>query len=329
MGVRGVVAASALVATLLSGCGDDAGAGAVAEDAAWRTSTDPVEVRGLAWAAGSTVHLADGTEIHTADPVRAFLVAGDGVFYEPLAQDEEDGSSFAGGPLYFAAPGREPVDTGLSAYDREIAASPDGTTLVLLDTDHDEGRAVLRFFDLATGEAFTSEDGMENDHDDPEWNLSEAEVHVRGVSDDAVYVSALEGNYVYDLATGEGRPAGEDDEPPGWDAGPSQSPDGRWRIEQRDTGPDRVVDRDGEEVDLVLEEPRSALSWWADEETVVGTVARGPGRGNRTRPGDAVSLLSCVMPSGECTTYPESTGQLVLFPAGSEIQGIYLQGGDE
>ena len=44
---------------------------------------DPVDVTGLAWATGSTVQLADGSTIDTGDPVQAFVVGGDGVFFVP------------------------------------------------------------------------------------------------------------------------------------------------------------------------------------------------------------------------------------------------------
>jgi hypothetical protein len=327
MGVRGAVATIALAATLLAGCGDDPGV-QLDDDAAWRTSTDPVARGGLTWATGSTVHLGDGTTIETGDPVRAFVVAGDGVFYEPASSDEQGSASFGGGPLMFAAPGDEPVDTGLEARDRAIAVSPDGTTLVLLETDPGRGSAVMRFFDLSTGEAFTSEDGMTGDDEDPEHHLAEAEVHVRGISEESVYASVLEGSYVYDLDTGEGHPAADDEDPPGWSAGPLESPDGRWRIEQGGTRPDRVVGTDGTSIELRLEGRRPSLSWWADEETVVGTVALGAARGGGA--GDPLTLVSCVVPSGECAPQEDSTGRLVLFPAGSsELPGLYLQGVEE
>ncbi|KRE99587.1 hypothetical protein ASG88_13265 [Nocardioides sp. Soil777] len=77
------------------------------EDAGWRTSRAPVGTGGLVWAAGSTVHLADGTSIDVGGPVRAFVVAGDGVFFVPAESADDIGSAqFADAELMFSAPGR-------------------------------------------------------------------------------------------------------------------------------------------------------------------------------------------------------------------------------
>lgn len=315
------------LAFVLGGCGNDDEPDPV-DDASWRTSTDPVATGGLAWATGSTVTLGDGTTIETGDPVRAFVVAGDGVFFVP-GEDEDDSLQFSQAPLYFAAPGTEPVDTGLEvAYDA-LATSPEGDTLVVLEADYDTGEAAMRFFDLADGTAYTSTVGMESDPEDPVHHLLEAEVQIWGTTEDEVHVAALEGDFVYDLATGEGRPAGEDEDRPGWGTDPLESPDGQWSVKSPPTAPDRVVGRDGQEVALAVDEPRWWLSWWADEETVVGSVVTGPGSGKRMAPGDRSTLLSCVVPSGACTTFPESTGRRVLLPVGaSDFVAIDLGGVD-
>lgn len=175
--------ALALVAMLLAGCGDDPD---LDDDAAWRTSTDSVDTDGLVWASGSTVHLGDGTTIDTGGPIRAYLVAGDGVFFVP-AESEEDSLQFSGADLFFAAPGAEAVDTGLRVADDGIAVSPDGSRLAILDADYDDGSAVMRLFDLSSGEAFTSEDGMDtSEYGDPVNHLLESEVEILGITDEEV-----------------------------------------------------------------------------------------------------------------------------------------------
>lgn len=311
----------ALAATLLVGCGDD-DPRASGDDAPWRTSSAPVETTGLVWASSSTVHLSDGTTIETGGAVRAFVVAGDGVFFV-RAEGESDSSAFTGANLWFAAPGDEPVETGLTVASERVAVSPDGARLAVLDADLDDGSAVMRMFNLASGGETTSEDGMDTSGvDDPVDHLLETEVEILGIDADTVWARVIEGDYAYDLATGEGRPA---EAPVGNGGDPLVSPDGTWRIEKPATGTDRVVGSDGSQVDLVVDEPRWNLSWWADAETAVGTVITGPGTGKRTEPGDTVQLLSCSVPSGECAAHPESAGEKVTFPIGATVSGIVLQ----
>ncbi|WP_110182281.1 hypothetical protein [Nocardioides solisilvae] len=312
----------------LAGCGDDGpgGLGTVDDDAAWRTSTDPVTTEGFAWATGETVHLGDGTTIDTGVPVGAFVVAGDGVFVVPGESD--DGSPFAGPGLRFAAPGADPVDTGLLVGRDGLVATEDGSTLVVLEADYDTGAAAMRFFDLATGEARTSTDGMEHESSDPVNELLESEAQIWGIDGETVHVATLDGDYVYDVTTGEGRKDEGDraDWPFGTPDEPEVSPDGRWRIVGSAEEGFGVVGSDGEPVALDVEGERWSLSWWVDEQTAVGSVAEGPGEGPRMVAGDTATLLSCVVPSGECTLYPESSARLVSFPVGFPVGGLDLRG---
>lgn len=317
-----------LLGALVTGCADDAdGSAGRADDGRWRTSTAPVDASGLSWAVGSTVHLADGTTVDTGRPPRAYVVAGDGVFFVPADDDASAGdASFTGADLWFVSPGEDPGPTGLEVAGSGLVRTPDGSRLVVLDADYDEGTAVMRFLDLSSGEETTSEDGMDTSGiDDPVDHLLEAEVEILAVDDERVRARVIEGEMVYDLRTAEGAPA-TDDEPP-LVRDPLTSPDGTWRIEKPDSGPDRVVDADGRAVDLQVPQERWNLSWWADPETAVGTVIAGPGTGKRTTEGDTVTLLSCKVPTGACTVLEDSAGQTVLFPLRSSVAAIMLQDG--
>lgn len=319
-----------LLVALLGGCtgdADRAGDGAPAGER-WRTSTDPVDATGLSWAVGSTVHLADGTTADTGRTPRAYVVAGDGVYFVPADDDQTAGdAAFTGAELWFVRPGGDPEPTGLEVAGTGLARTPDGSRLVVLDADYDAGSAVMRFLDLSSGEETTSEDGMDTSGiDDPVDHLLEAEVEILAVDDARVRARVLEGEEVYDLRTGRGAPASDDEPPVVRDA--LTSPDGTWRIEKPDTGPDRVVDADGRPIDLQVPERRWNLSWWADPETVVGTVITGPGTGKRTTEGDTVTLLSCTVPDGRCTVLDGSAGETVVFPLRSTVPAIMLQDGE-
>lgn len=327
---RGTVPALALAAVAaLAGCADEESSGN--GDASWRTSTDPVTTSGVAWAAGSTVHLGDGTTIDTGDPVRVFVVAGDGVFFVPSeSQEDVATTSFSSEPLWFASPAGEVSDTGLSVAGDGLLASPGGRHLALLEADHDSGDARMRLLDLESGEEVVSQDGMDDGgSEDPVSHLLEAEVQVRGIDDEQVRARGLEGEYVYELDTGEGRPLRDEEVVASGGADELESPDREWRIEKPEAGPDRILDSAGTAVDLRVDAERWNLSWWADATTAMGTTITGPGAGKATGPGDTVALLACTVPTGECTSFPETAGHTVVFPLGEKVLGITLQDGSE
>ena len=158
MGSRGMTrstlraTALALAVVVLASCGSGSDVD-LDDDAAWRTSTAPVETAGLSWAVGATVHLSDGTTVDAGGPIREFVVAGDGVFFVPAAEGEDE--ALFEEPLWFVSPDGEPEDTGLEVTRDHFATSPDGRYLTVLDADTDEGSAVMRIFDLDTGECLT------------------------------------------------------------------------------------------------------------------------------------------------------------------------------
>lgn len=312
-GVRcaGLLVGGLLVVGLVGACGSGGGPAEGDDDAAWRTSTAPVETSGLSWAVDSTVHLSDGTTIEVGEPIREFVVAGDGVFFVP-AGDGDDDTLFEE-PLWFVAPDGEPEDTGLEVTADEFAASPDGRFLVVLDADTDEGSAVMRIFDLSTGELHDSEDGMDTSGlDDPVDHLLEMEVELLRIDDDQLTARVIEGEFVYDLATGEGSEV-DDLEP----TDPSVSPDGSWRIDGRDYR-EVLLSEAGEEVVPDTGTERWGLTSWLDDSTVVGFSIAGPGAGDRVGPDNSLAMMTCTVPDGACATVEGTEGQRVLLPHGAD-----------
>ena len=304
--------AALAAAALLAGC-DAGGGSAVDDDAAWRTSTAPVETTGLAWAVDSTVHLPDGTTVDTREEIRAFLVAGDGVFFVPADSGSTDGPS-VDAPLWFVTPGGEPEDTGLEVTERGgVAASPDGRFLAVLDADTDEGSAVMRIFDLSTGEVHDSADGMDTSGiDDPVDHLLESEVEILDVDDEQLTARVIEGEVTYDLATGAGTEV-DGVEP----TDPLVSPDGAWRIDESTPLREVLVPESGDEVVPDTGTDRWGLTSWLDDTTVVGYSVDGPGPDDRVGPGDELALLTCTVPQGACATVDGTAGRRVLLPLGT------------
>ncbi len=199
------MAMATAVAMLATACDDQ-------RPASWRTSADRVTTTGLAWAAGSTVHLSDGTEIDTGAAVRFFVVAGDGVFFVPVDRKADSGSTaFADYELVFAAPGMPATGTGLVVSPDYVAASPDGRYLAAIDRTSGEKdrfgtpQATVLAFDLETGEQIIDSTlGMGDPaKDDFADGYSESEIEISAMTGTRLYVQGF-GRFVFDLATGEG-----------------------------------------------------------------------------------------------------------------------------
>ncbi len=319
MGSRGMTrstlraTALALAVVVLTSCGSG-GDVDLDDDAAWRTSTDPVDTSGLVWANGSTVHLPDDVTVDTGEPVRAFLPAGDGVFFVPEDEVEPD-RPFTDAPLWFVAPGGASEDTGLTVDERGgVAVSPDGRFLVVLDADYDEGSATMRIFDLDTGEAIESEDGMDTSGiDDPVDHLLESEVEILAITDEEVTARVIEGDVTYDLATGEGTEA--DDSAGVVD--PLVSPDGAWRIDESVALRELLVSESGEQVVPDAGTERWGLTTWVDATTVLGYAVAGPGEGGEVGPDNTLTMITCTVPDGACTQVEGTTDQRLLLPLGT------------
>lgn len=317
--MRALGAVTAVIAMLaLIGC--DSNVPFVGDGPDWRTSTAPLDHAGLVWAMGSTVHFADGTTIDTDDDVRAFLVAGDGVFFVPFDSDDDDGNSWAFGDadLFYAAPGTAAVRTGLSVDSSGVAVTPDGNRLVILDDDDSAGTAVMRIFDLRSGEEIASKDGWDTSGiDDPEWYFNESEVKILAITDSHVYARTINGEYSYDLTTGEGQPLDDDVEVPGFGDDLNESPDGEWIIEDQKTLQDAVVSTDHD--DMVPLDPGSSrwyLSGWLDSDTVIGARIDGPGSSRKVSLEDSLTLMTCEVPTGTCARIPETTDEQIILPMG-------------
>ena len=95
---------------------------------------------------------------------------------------------------------------------------------------------------------------------------------VLGITDDEVHARTTDGEWAYDLDSGEARELGDDETVPGHGDDPLVSPDGAWRIEQREGLRDVVVGRSGDEVVPDTDTSRSTLSRWIDDETVLGVA---------------------------------------------------------
>ncbi len=334
--VRAAVLALAALGAL-AGCGDapadgQAGAASDSADGAWRTSTDPLPTDGLAWASGSTVHLADGTTIDTGAPLRTFVVAGDGVFFLP-AEDSEDEASTGidEQEVQYAAPGGEVTATGLTLVTRTLAASPDGRYLGGIDAsvgEQDEYGtpvATARVFDLETGEEVVrSAEGMGDPGEDDLSVLYEnVEIDVAALTSDTAYVEVADGTLAYDLASGDSTTA----DPPELDA--TTSPDGAWQVIDRPGLADVLESTDGEVVAPRTGSERWTLSFWADDDTVVGVAVDGPGRGPRVDPDDTTRLMTCTVPAGRCDVVADTAGELVVLPAKTApYSGLQLQAGE-
>ncbi|QBX55031.1 hypothetical protein EXE58_05895 [Nocardioides seonyuensis] len=313
---RGAAAAAAMVVmAALGGCGSDS-PGPIDEDAAWLTSSDPVDTSPVVWAADGVVHLADGTEIDLGAQPASYVVAGDGVFFVPAdnPQQAETGSD-ASAAVHFVEPEGDPVETGLRLRADSVRASPDGRYLLGVDVesgpedDYGTPLAELVVLDLTEGREVlrTSENFGDLDGDLADL-YGEIQVSVLDVTPTTAEVLGTDGPFLVDLATGaisDPEETEETGEP--WRSGVIESPDGRWRITT--TGKvSQVVDSEGVAVPLEIDAVRWLLEWWADATTVVGIAGAEDG---------SSALVTCVVPDGRCEVYEATRGETIRYPNGS------------
>ena len=190
-----------LAASVLAGCGGDEGAD---DDAAWRTSQDPVE--GHRAAPGPPDRRCTSPTARRSTPAipcrRSWSAATACSSCRGETGDEGDRRARPSGAQTSTSPDRRgsPPTLGLDVDTGGVRTSPDGAHLAVLEADYDEGSAVMRVFDLSAGTDVTSEDGMEPGSSDPVDELLEAEVEILGIDDDEVFARTLEGDVAYDLS---------------------------------------------------------------------------------------------------------------------------------
>jgi hypothetical protein len=309
---------TAVVACLVvaAGCTDETTP--TAEDKAWPSTDTPVATDGLVWAAGSEVHLADGSTIEVDQPLGSYVVAGPGVWY--FAADDQ-----AGADLLLGTPDGDVVETGAHPFGPSLSTSADGRWLAFLDQpDGDLGARETVVVDLVEGtELVRSNEGLvPEDPDDVDWTdlYEDSPVNVLGFDDDTAYVSGLHGTIAYDLATGdsevlESAPVLQRPEPPLW------NPSRTWSIPKQPFGSvPKLRPASGADVTTSFQDDPSAppplpgdpdlTSWtltgWLDDATAVGL----------TRTLDDFDpqpvLLTCSIPSGACDVLPGSEAGVSL-----------------
>lgn len=330
----GPAASAALAAAVLlaAGCSDPSTGGGPtdrgtdADDAVW-TSTDPVETSGLIWASDDVVHLSDGTTIDVGGPMTTYVVAGDGVWFTP-ADSEESGtehSTTTTGPLHFAGRDGEVSDTGLTVYVESLGGSPDGRYLGLVDATSGEEdafsgtpQATAVVVDLSSGERVVdTTDGMgDPDEDDLAHDYPEVSLSVRFPEADAAFVQGLGEDRLYALPAGDGEVVDPIDSPL-HDPLDRTNQDGTWTIDDRGKV-DVLVSAEGKRVRPRTGTASWQLGWWQDAGTVVAAAVDG----------DTATLVTCVVPSGDCTPVDGTSGLLLRFPEGvAPSSGIDLRGG--
>lgn len=325
--------ALAAAVLLLAGCsdpssaGDPAGRGSSDPGAAAWTSTDPVDASGLVWASEGVVHLSDGTTVDVGGPITTYVVAGDGVWFTP-AESEEAGtrhSTMTTGPLHVVGRDGEVTDTGVTVYVESLGSSPDGRYLGFVDATSGEEddftgtpQATAVVVDLSTGDRVVeTTDGMgDPDEDDLDHDYPEVSLSVRFPDAGSAYVQGLDGDRLYTLPAGDAEVV-EPIDSPLHDPLDRTNQDGTWTIDDRG-GVDVLRSADGQRVRPRTGTASWQLGWWQDAGTVVGAASDG----------EAATLVTCVVPSGDCTPLEGTTGRLLRFPAGvAPSPAVDLRGG--
>lgn len=326
---------------LAAGCSDPADPTGTPDpapdDAAWATSTEPVEAGGLIWASGSVVHLSDGTIVDVGGPITTYVVAGDGVYFTPAGSDDEgtEHSNMTTGHLSFADTEGKVTDTGLTVYVESLGSSPDGRYLGVIDATSGEEddfsgtpQATAVIVDLSTGERVVdTTEGMgdpgEDDlaHDYPEIYLS-----IRFPDTASAFVEGLGDDHLYSLHTGEGEVVDAVDSGVR-SPGDLTNADSTWAIDDRGDV-EVLLSADGERVRPRTGTPRWDLGRWLDAETVLGVALSGPETGEVVGPDDTATLITCRVPDGTCEDVAGTTGKLIRFPSEDSLTGpIDLRGG--
>lgn len=318
---RGAALAGLACLVLLAGCtDDDPGAGGVDS---WPTTETPVDADGLVWASGSEVHLPDGTTIDTGDLAGAYVVAGPGVWFASAEPGDLEQNGLP--ELRLATP--DGVEgTGAHPGIGSLTTTPDGRWLAFVDRlDGGAGAAEAVVVDLSSGEEVVrSDEGLvADDTGDIDWTdlYEDAPVTMLGIVGDTAYVRGLGEVLAHDLSTGEvesfdlsGTDLVEQEwfrtlHPPAplWNAARS------WSILAQDfSEPVTVLESAGGErvttsvpVGTATPDGPRLEEWvvggWLDDDTAVAIT---PSQDGRDESWTVPALLTCGVPSGECTVLP-------------------------
>ncbi len=325
-----------LVATLAltTACGSDDPAGS---PASWPTTTTPVATDGLIWASGSTVHLPDGSTIDTGDLAGAYVVAGAGVWFASADPSEREGNAL---PELRVATADGVEDLGVHPGIGSLTTSADGRWLAFIDRlEEGAGSAEAVVVDLTTGEEVvrSSEGLLPKETEGADWTdlYEDAPVGMLGVVDGTAYVQGLNALVSHDLSTGEATSEDLD-----WEAirasdwwqslhltAPLPNADRTWHIPAQAFGARPVLESaDGERVTTTRPDATGPLGspdvtgppleeWslggWSDATTVVGKT---PSRDGSSVDWLSPVLITCVVPSGECTVV-EGTEEGINLPS--------------
>lgn len=315
---RGAALAGLACLALLAGC-TDADRGAEPVDS-WPSTEEPVDADGLVWASGSAVHLPDGSTIDTGALAGAYVVAGAGVWFASAEPGdlEQDGLP----ELRLATP--DGVEgTGAHPGIGSLTATTDGRWLAFIDRlDSGSGSAEAVVVDLSTGEEVVrSDEGLvPDDTGDVDWTdlYEDAPVTVLGIVGETAYVRGLGDVVAHDLSTGDVEIldlSGTDLVDQDWfrtlhPRAPLSNADRSWSILPQDfSDPVTVLESaEGERVTTSVPggtatpEGPGLEEWmvggWLDDDTAVAIT---PSRDGPDESWTVPALLTCQVPSGECT----------------------------
>lgn len=319
-----------LLTPVLAACGDEP---AGEPGSGWPAAEGSVETRGLAWAAGRTIHLGDGTTLDAGEPVRAFVVGEGGAYVVPDTRSDDETW-----PELVRVTGQGRQGLGVHAEPDSLSLSPDGRYLAFLDHSgerdaYDTPLAEAVLVDLATGrEVHRSADGMGDPATDDLADLYEdAPPAVLGVSATHAWFVTPGEVVSVEIASGTTEVVSDSNsgytDQPWYDAlssePPLTSPDGAWTIQQPPRGAPRLVPAAGGSavptrltaadlgVDPLEPQPRDidwTLDSWIDDTTAVGTATVSASvDGAQTFP-----LVTCTVPDGACRVVPGTEDGAIL-----------------
>lgn len=305
--------ATALLATGCTTPGDGNGDQSRSAIPGWPTTTAPVALDGLIWAADDTVHLPDDTTITVDQTISSYVVTTPGIVYF----NADTGPDAP--PLLLTTPDGTTTDTGLDPAD--LMTSPDGRWLLALDqTDGTNSPRELVAIDTTTGTEVLRTDthigaSAVTDPDTTDWTdlYEDTPVQLISITHDTAHLATLDGYQAWDLTTPTAPPTPLDQPTTPLTTPPLWNPTHTWQIpptppaqDTQDPPPPQLQSQNGRRVSTSLpggyRSPVSGgpdlESWrftgWIDDDTALGLTTT-------TDPYDPLPVpLTCTVPSGDC-----------------------------